>query len=98
METLDNILKQLKRIKISFNTLLLIIFLVGVGFYFIGTPRTGDDYGFLVFFKPWFDSQPELINEQGITMVDKRGCRCQAMQNLFRVSPLSARHLQGTVD
>ncbi len=61
------------RRKISFNTLLLIIFLVGVGFYFIGTPRTGDDYGFLVFFKPWFDSQPELINEQGITMVDKGG-------------------------
>ena len=61
------------RIKLSFNTLLLIIFLVGVGFYFIGTPRTGDDYAFLEFFKPWFDSQPELINEQGIAMVDKGG-------------------------
>ena len=73
METLDNILKQLKRIKISFNTLLLIIFLVGVGFYFLGTPRTGDDYAFLEFFKPWLDSQPELINEKGITMVDKGG-------------------------
>ena len=73
MEIFDNILTKIKRIKLSFNTLLLIIFLVGVGFYFIGTPRTGDDYGFLVFFKPWFDSQPELINEQGITMVDKGG-------------------------
>ncbi len=63
---------QLRR-KLSFNTLLLIIFLVGVGFYFLGTPRTGDDYAFLEFFKPWLDSQPELINEQGIVMVDKGG-------------------------
>ena len=61
------------RKKISINTLLLIIFLVGVGFYFLGTPRTGDDYAFLEFFKPWLDSQPELINEQGIVMVDKGG-------------------------
>ena len=73
MEILDNILKKIKRIKISFNTLLLIIFLVGIGFYFLGTPRTGDDNAFLEFFKPWFDSQPELINEQGIAMVDKGG-------------------------
>ncbi|MGM9816143.1 MAG: hypothetical protein ACI304_03690 [Lepagella sp.] len=63
---------QLRR-KFSLNTLLLIIFLVGVGFYFLGTPRTGDDYAFLEFFKPWLDSQPELINEQGIIMVDKGG-------------------------
>ncbi|MGM9816144.1 MAG: hypothetical protein ACI304_03695 [Lepagella sp.] len=64
---------KIDRIKISFNTLLLIIFLVGVGFYFLGTPRTGDDYTFLEFFKPWLDSQPEILNEQGFAMVDKGG-------------------------
>ena len=63
---------QLRR-KLSFNTLLLIIFLVGVGFYFLGTPRTGDDYTYLEFFKPWLDSQPEILNEQGFAMVDKGG-------------------------
>ncbi len=73
MEILDNILIKIKRIKISFNTLLLLIFLVGVGFYFLGTPRTGDDYSFLDYFKPWLSSQPEILNDQGFAMVDKGG-------------------------
>lgn len=61
------------RNKISFNTLLLIISLVGVGFYFLGTPRTGDDYAFLEFFKPWLDSQPEIRSVHGYAMVENGG-------------------------
>ena len=63
---------QMRR-KLNINTLLLIIFLVGVGFYFIGTPRTGDDYDYLFLFKPWLDSQQELSFEGGPALLSNGG-------------------------
>lgn len=47
------------------NLLWITIFVAGLALLYIGMPKTGDDYQFAAFLKPWYDAQGILYPEDG---------------------------------
>ncbi len=47
------------------NCLWIILFLAGIGLFFIGMPKYNDDYWYMEYLQPWFESQGISSPEQG---------------------------------
>lgn len=47
------------------NVLWLLMYLVGMGVFFVGMPKYYDDYWYMEHLRPWFEAQGVMVPENG---------------------------------
>ncbi len=76
-----NLISKLKH----WNYLWILLFAIGTGFFLIGMPKQVDDYSFMSYLKPWFDSQGIIFPENGGN-VFKYGIPFHCIQDMMNES------------